>query len=446
MHSNEAHQFIEQAWQRGLDVLGPTPLELERGLALHRALSVCDNYGFLPSVPTGQVSEFSNALLDRGAGIAEWKQKSWACRVTAPASNEEAAGEYFDALDHAGVCGTVQNISDIGESLEYAVMNIAAHRHLCNVFKERFFQATCAEDLESARATGRIGVLFSLTGLPIAGAGSMADPDALLDWLDVWYHMGIRFMHISYNRRNYFGEGCTELRDGGLSDFGAELIARMNKAGIIVDLPHSSFGTTCDAASISRKPVIATHAGCRAVHDHPRCKSDEELKAIAASGGYIGIFAEPSLLGPNADLNLLLKHVQHAVETVGAEHVAIGTDIAYRRNAPAGVRPHPGASAHILKVSGFRPEHLQHASRDHLGGSLTWTNWPLITVGLLRMGLRETEIEKILGGNLRRTLRACRPEGELEASRAARIRGRPESKQRYPEKSARNAPEPDANC
>lgn len=419
MPINDTKTFINQAWQRGLDVLKPTSLELDRGLALHREVPVCDNYGFLPSIPTGQVAEFGNTLLERGAGVAEWKQKLWAFRVSAPTSDAEAAEEYFEALARAVICSTVQNISDIGESLEHAIMNIAAHRHLCNVFKERLFQATCAEDIEMARETGSVGVIFSLTGLPVAGAGSMADPDALLDWVDTWYRFGVRFMHLSYNRRNYFGDGCTEPYDGGLSDFGAELIVRMNKAGIVPDLPHSSPKTTCDVSSISGKPVVATHAGCRSVHDHPRCKSDKELKAIATSGGYVGIFGEPFLLGPNADLNLLLEHIRHAVSIVGADHVAVGTDIAYRRKAPLGIRGHQGASAHLKMVSGLKPEHIQHQSQEHLGGSLTWTNWPLITVGLVRMGLREDQIEKILSGNLRRVLKACRPDGELSASRMA---------------------------
>lgn len=408
---------FEQFWQKGLSVLKPSSRDLEKGLELHRNLGVCENYGFLPAVLGRDTVDKINALHDRGMGIAEWKQKSWVHRVVSPTRDRQAAEEYIAAIDQAGICGMIQNVSDIGECLEYAVMNIAAHRHVCNSLKPRLFQATCAADMETARNNNQTGVFFSLTGLPVAGTGSMADMDALLDWVDIWYYMGIRFMHLSYNRRNYFADGCTEERDGGLSDFGGELIKRMNRAGIIVDVPHSSFNTTMDAIRISDKPVIATHAGCQEVHHHPRCKSDQELKMIASSGGYVGIFAYPGLLGPEADLNLLLKHVSHAVQLLGADHVAVGTDIGYKGNlhGKTEIQTPPATARHIRKTSGFRPEHMVYDdNQDHINGSLAWTNWPLITVGLVQMGLSDGDIEKILGGNLKRVLAACQPKAELE--------------------------------
>lgn len=393
---------MDLLWQRGLDVLRPSEKDLQRGLELHRTLPVCEGYGFLPGMPTPSAAEMANALLDRGVSVADWKQRCWTYNVTAPARDSRVVEEYFAALKRSGIRGMVQNVSDIGESLEYALMNIAAHRHLLNSFKKELYQATSAEDLLDFPES--IGVYFSLTGLPVAGAGSMADPDAMLDWLDIWYHMGVRFMHLSYNRRNYFADGCTALSDGGLSDLGVELIARLNKTGIIVDVPHSSSKSTMAATKVSTKPVIATHTGSRAIHDHPRCKTDEEMKAIAGTGGYVGILGHPMLLGPNANLNLMMQHVQHAVKTVGAEHVAIGTDYGYRRQPQEGLKTPPGLAEYNQAVSGFRPEHLIHDSDEHMQGSLAWTNWPLFTVGLVQSGFTDKEIESILGGNLRRVL------------------------------------------
>lgn len=404
--------YIQNAWQRGLEVLKPTDLELERGLALHRELGGCDGYGFLPRVFTPALRDLLHGFQDRGMGIVEYKRKQWIYRITASTREEAAQAEFRAALDHAGLCGVVQTINDVGETLEDAVGLMTAYRHLCNTYKDRIFQATCADDFEIAKATGRTGVMFSLTGLPTAGAGSMADPEGLLDWLDVWYHAGVRFMHLGYNRRNYFADGCTETSDGGLSDFGRDLVARMNTTGIIVDVPHSSPKSTLDAVAISAKPVIATHTGCAAIHAHPRCKSDAELKAIADSGGYIGIFSIPELLGPDADLNLMLHHLRHAIKTVGAEHVTIGTDLAHQGPWPTDLRGHPAGANHRQKVGAWKSEPPKQVNLDHLGGSLTWTNWPLITVGLMRLGVREEEIAKILSGNLRRVLRACRPEQE----------------------------------
>lgn len=117
-------------------------------------------------------------------------------------------------MNRAGVCGMIQPVNDIGESLSGAVALMASYHHICNVFKERVFQATCAEDLETAHTTGRTGVLFSLTGLPIAGAGCMDDLEGI----------------------------CTETNDGGVSDLGRELVRRMNRTGIVIDLPPTAAG------------------------------------------------------------------------------------------------------------------------------------------------------------------------------------------------------------
>ena len=405
---------MDGAWQRGLDVLNPSPTELERGLELHRELPVCENYGFLPKTHPPHITEPVNELQDRGASQSDWKRKTWAHRVTSATLDENAAQEYLEAMNRAGVCGLIQNISDVGESLVDAVTLMASYRHICNVFKDRVFQATCAEDLLQAKATGRTGVLFSLTGLPVEGTGGIIDLEGLLDWVDIWYQLGVRFMHMGYNRRNYFADGCTEINDGGLSDLGGELIRRMNRAGIIVDVPHSSRKTTFDAVEVSSRPVVATHIGCAAIHEHPRCKTDAELKAIADSGGYIGIVAHPMILGPNADLNLLLRHVEHAVNVIGADHVSVGTDLGYDGEWLKATRSYPVSGDLLIDRGGWKPEHRLHSNGfECTQGSLAWTNWPLITVGLVKMGLSESDIEKILGGNLRRVLQACRPENEV---------------------------------
>lgn len=405
---------MDAAWQRGLEVLNPDKVVLEHGLELHQKLAVCENYGFMPKVIAPHVAEAVNELQDRGASQTDWKRKTWVHRVTSATLDENAAAEYIEAMNRAGVCGMIQNISDVGESLQDALTLMAGYRHICNVFKNRMFQATCAEDLEQAKATGRTGVIFSLTGLPIEGTGSIIDLEGLLDWVDVWYQLGVRFMHLGYNRKNYFADGCTETNDGGLSDLGRDLIARMNRAGIIVDVPHSSRKSTFDAVAASSRPVVATHVGCAAIHDHPRGKTDAEIKAIADSGGYVGIVGVPMILGPDADLNLLLRHVEHVINLVGADHVAVGTDLGYDGAWPEDLCGYPTSGNAPIDRGGWKPEHRLHAkSLEHVSGSLAWTNSPLITVGLVKMGLSETDIEKVLGGNLRRVLRACRPENEV---------------------------------
>ncbi len=404
---------IDQLWQQGLQVLQPNAVELERGLELHRALPVCENYGFLPKVYTPQLKEAIEALNARDLAWPEWKRKSRTWRVVTPLDNPEATQEFETVLERAGIAAMIQSVNFMGESLDDAMMIMAAYRRLCLEMPGRVFQATQAQEIKEAKETGRTAIFFSLTGLPTAGAGSMGDLDGLLDWVQVWFNMGVRFMHLGYNRRNAFADGCLEVHDGGLSDFGSELIARMNQAGIIVDVPHSSKNSTLQAAQISSKPITASHIGCVEVNDHPRCKTDEEIKAIADTGGYIGIFSVPGFLGPVPDINLVLKHVQHAVNVVGADHVAIGTDLGYGQDWPneiEGQKSSASVNAMGKNQRPAKPVPPIDAAQQALGrASLAWTNWPLLTVGLVKMGLKDDEIEKILGGNLQRILRDNQP-------------------------------------
>src|SRR5207253_1958845 len=125
----------------------------------------------------------------------------------------------------------------------------------------------------------------------------------------------------------YVGVGCTERVDAGLSNFGLQVVERCNQLGVIVDTSHCGRLTTLDACRASRTPVIANHASARAVHAHVRGKSDEELDAIAASGGLIGVVAVPFFLaGGHPTIEAMLDHIDYIAGRVGWRHVGIGTD------------------------------------------------------------------------------------------------------------------------
>ncbi len=403
----------ELAFQQGLEILDPTPAQLERGLELHRSLTVCEGYGFLPKVLTPELKESIGHLNERELAWPEWKRKARVRRVTGPARDAQGAREFFDVIRHSGVDCLVQSVNYMGDSIDDAVPILAAYRHLCNTFKDHLLQATCVEDIDRAKAAGQTAVFYSLTGLPTAGAGSMADPDGMLDWVDVWYHLGVRFMHLGYNRRSLFADGCLEANDGGLSDLGRELVLRMHRVGMVVDIPHSSRKTTFDVAAIAQKPVLISHAGCTAINDHRRCKTDEELKAIAGTGGYVGILATSGFLGHQRDLNTLLRHLEHAIKVIGPEHVTVGTDVGYGQAWPKELpAPRSRLAINPLGRNPDAPATPSAPPSEAAQASLAWSNWPLITVGLVKLGLSDDAIAQILGGNLRRVLRACQPDCE----------------------------------
>lgn len=408
------NSHMEMTWRKGLEELAPSTAQLEHGLELHRSSIVIDTFGFMPKVWTPELVETMNGWIDAGMGAKEHAHKATVLRIHAMSRAAEGRQEFIAALKAAGVTGVVQTVGG-GENLEYTLDNMAGHRHLCHCFREHLFQATTATELREAKAQGRTGMIWSVNGPP--PMGDMADPDDKLYWLQTWYHLGVRLMHLSYNRRNFVADGCTEDADAGLSDFGRETVKKMNEVGIIVDTPHSGRATTLEAARLSTKPMMASHIGCKVLHDHPRCKTDEELKAIAATGGMIGIFSLPSLLGPNAGINLMLDHLAHAVKTIGTDHVGLGTDCNYMLLWPKELKAHPARTRLHDRAGGWKPAHRANLANAHLDGGLAWTNWPLFTVGLVMRGHSDGDIQKILGANLMRVLEANRPAHEVDRQR-----------------------------
>ena len=146
--------------------------------------------------------------------------------------------------------------------------------------------------------------------------------------LETFRRLGVRIMQLTYNNRSLFGDGCLEPANGGLSRAGSSLVERMNELGVAVDLGHAGMRTTAEAIAKSKTPVLITHTGCRAVHEHPRNQTDENLRALADRGGVAGIYFMPYLVAsptvPTAEH--VVAHLAHALDVAGTEHVGIGTD------------------------------------------------------------------------------------------------------------------------
>jgi membrane dipeptidase len=231
-------------------------------------------------------------------------------------------------------------------------------------------------------------------------------PDELR-YLRVFYQLGIRMMHLTYQRRNMIGDGCGEQSDAGLSDFGRAVIGEMNRVGVIPDCAHSGWQTSLESAQVSDKPVVASHTTCAALdpRPHARSKPDNVIRAIADSGGYVGVCCIPRFLRGSGDLVMLLSHIDHVVKKFGVDHVAIGTDIAYTsQNSAAESRkvPRQGRRREEFRML-WPPDDFQ--TTQHMIDSLAWTNWPLYTVGLVQRGYADDDVRKIIGGNVLRVAR-----------------------------------------
>ncbi|WP_236795033.1 dipeptidase [Amycolatopsis sp. GM8] len=225
-----------------------------------------------------------------------------------------------------------------------------------------------------------------------------------LDLLDAAAELGVAHtVDCAYNTATFIGAGCTEKNDPGLSAFGNTFVDRCNRIGVIVDTAHSGPNTTIDACARSAAPVVATHTSAAALYKCDRAKSDEELQAIAATGGVIGVVTVPFFLadiatGPAPTIELTLDHIDYLVRLVGIEHVGIGTD--WPLALPADVLERTLLPM-AMSTMGFRPEHQLDVSST-LDGFRDYRDLVNITRGLVARGYTDQQVEMILGGNFLR--------------------------------------------
>ena len=180
-------------------------------------------------------------------------------------------------------------------------------------------------DIDEAHRSGRVGLVFGLeAATPIENE---------IDRLDVLYGLGLRQIGIAYSDANALGSGLAEERDGGLTALGHRAVTRMNQLGLAIDVSHSSDRTALDVCERSDRPVLMTHAGARAVWDTARMKPDVVLRAIADTGGVIGMSAAPhttlSAAHPRHSIESVMDHFRYCVDLVGIDHVAFGPDTLY---------------------------------------------------------------------------------------------------------------------
>ncbi len=398
------HEHIEECHARARELLGATDAQVQAGVELHERLLVCDAFGFTPSALSRLGVERVNRAIQEQWQPGEISELLLDMRATGMCHDDDAFALYAELYRIAGVNATV-NTAGVGPSLERAVRGAARFTQVCDLRPEFWAKATSADDARRACAEGRHAMIFSANNPP-AQVG-FRDGFDILAWLEVFHRFGFRVMHLTYNRRNFVGDGCTEPSNGGLSDFGFEVVAMMNRLGILIDTPHSGVETTLDACRASQAPVAATHTVCRDLSGHRRGKTDAQMRAIADTGGFVGITCIPYFLARHGTIVDLLDHIDHAVDVMGIDHVGIGTDVAFSAPPPTEPELLPIPPGRTRWWSLWQPGDLSdnpEVHRENSHGSLSWICWPYFTVGLLMRGYAEEQIAKIVGGNILRVL------------------------------------------
>lgn len=404
-------EYHEKAWNSALKVLDPTPAQLEHGLELHRQIFAMDTFCFLPTrCYNRNVIAANNEILEKNVGGRELAKRVKHISYDECYRDPESAALFRSALKATGLKCLVQTVAE-GKSRAEDMMNMGFNVQLLREFRDVIAQAGRPEDIAAINAENKTAVIWSVNGPPLIG--ELQDYEQEMSWIDTWYRFGVRLMHMSYNRRNFAADGCAEPANAGLSDLGRDLIDRLNKTGIIVDVPHTGDRSSLEAAKHSSKPIMASHTACKSLFDFIRCKEDDTIKAIAEGGGLVGVYAFAGMLGGSDDLAMMLNHIEHIAKLVGIDHVSIGTDLTYNHDWDwAAWKRYPQQEWQGNKWWGDWSGHPHPPKKpgESVAGSLAWTNWPLYTVGLVTRGFTDEEIAKILGENFLRVFAANQPE------------------------------------
>ncbi|MBV9613136.1 MAG: membrane dipeptidase [Acidobacteriaceae bacterium] len=319
--------------------------------------------------------------IDRQQKFREW--------MTRPGSFTEAD---FRAYKDCGV--NVFNFGHAATGLdpyEQAIRLLADWSSFLAAYPDWLMRISGPADFMRAKQAGRLGLLFGFQN---------ANHFRTADDVDTFYGLGQRISQLTYNFRNMIGNGAFERTDSGLSEFGVQIVERMNKIGMAVDVAHAGDRTQLDAFQMSRKPVIISHGNARALNNgHPRCVSDESIRAMAKSGGVMGINFISFMVKQHEPVSVddVVDHFDYVSKLVGIEHVGVGSDFGLESNnylAPAELSKFltlADKRYRVHRVEAVVP--LQGPDRMYV-----------LTDALIRRGYSDANIRLILGENFRRAL------------------------------------------
>jgi membrane dipeptidase len=279
----------------------------------------------------------------------------------------------------AGVTLVCLNVSFDLHPMTTAIEMLASFRHWIARHGDDYVLAATVADIEVAKRDGKLAVVFDLEG----GRAVEAHPGLV----EVFYQLGVRWMLIAYNKNNRLGGGCQD-EDCGLTSYGRKIVDEMERVGMVLCCSHTGYRTAREALEYSRNPVIFSHSNSRAIYDHDRNIPDELMRACARTGGVVNLSGIGIFLGRNDNsTETLLRHIEHAVEVAGVDHVGLGLDYVfdkaeldeYLRARPDLFPPEQGYRAGLAMIE---PERI-----------------PQIAEALLKRGYSEAQVQGILGHN-----------------------------------------------
>jgi len=378
---------------------------LSRRELLRRAAAASVGLIAAPMLNLGRYQIFADSVKEYSARAIDLVRQSTVIDMLSPLTLDSGKQAKWMADPESFMSADLQPFKDSGinvihpapgmgvtNAYERALEFFAAWNGFIADRDEYFMRIDSARDLDRVKKSGKLGVLLGLQN-----SAQFRRPEDV----DFFRGLGQRVSQLTYNSRNLIGNGATERRDEGISDFGVSIIERMNKVGMAVDVSHCGDRTTLDAFEISKKPVLITHSNCRAlVPGHPRVKTDEAIKKVGAAGSVMGITGVRMFVKSDEPTTIenALDHFDHVRKLIGAEHLGVGSDIDLYGYDAMPPEQNKQLRAGYKDSYGIREkidiEGLNHPKRMYD-----------LTEGLIRRKYSDKDIQGILGGNFARVLK-----------------------------------------
>ena len=305
-------------------------------------------------------------------------------------------GGGFSIIKESGITMIGPTLGDVepGDAYTTSVASISKMLKQIATYPDRMMLIRGPNDVEQAKKQGKLGVLINFQNSAAIGLD--------LKNLDTFYDMGLRQIQLTFNWRNWVGDGCTERTQAGLSYFGVDMVHRMNELGMLVDVSHTGYQSTLDAIEVSKGPIVFSHTNCKTVCDHPRNKTDDQIKALAAKGGVMGLTCFNWFVSNKAvsTLDDLLDHYDYMMKLVGADHIGIGSD--FNVAAWAGRAPDAEWEQHMRLYGEREAKVLKSRFPPYIDAVNGPQRYHVIAQGLRKRGFSTGDIEKILGLNFLR--------------------------------------------
>lgn len=319
--------------------------------------------------------------------------------------NDDAAiRQELDAIRASGLSGIVLTLAPSGRfwlddaAFEKTKATIDTWDRIIARYPDHLLAVRSGDDLQRAQREGKLGLVYGFQGTESLGED--------LDRIALFRARGVRVIQLTHNRRNLVGDGCMEPGNAGLSNFGRQVVERLNAEKIVVDLAHGSARTMAEGIAASRAPMLISHTGCRALADLPRNTDDATLRALAEKGGVAGIIFWPYLRTDTQPMAIdVIRHIEHAVNVSGEDHVGIGTD--------AGIAPIERTSEYEKDNREWVAGAVEDGVFDRGRPPDLYTFIPdlnradrfdMLAAMLSKRGHSDVRIAKILGGNFARVM------------------------------------------